>query len=363
MSLFTENGTTEVLGLRFDVAAVSEQGPRPENQDAFAIDSFAQSAMVAVADGMGGERSGRVAADTALAALEALDPIASLDDARRAVRQADAEVARAAETNPTEHQGMGCALGLMALTRRRGEGPTWIGAHVGDVRIISRSPDGAVRLETRDHTPAFARWEAGEISLDEIADTPGANRLQRAVGRGGEADVVWMPARAGWSWLIVSDGVYKAMRLDELAGLMAMPSAASACDALRRKVEERGPDDNYTAVLVRALGGTESDVAAASTDDRTEPMMHANPSRPRASGGGVLAPLAVLLAVLALALAGYAAWSATRSPAQMGERAELERLRITVDSLRAEMQQISEPFGPVAPAETAAVRTGTVPPP
>ncbi len=361
MSLFTEGGAAEVHGLRFDVAAVSEQGPRPENQDAFSVDRFGSNALVAVADGMGGERSGRVAADTALAALNGLDPILSLDDARRAVRNADAEVARAAESDPAAHQGMGCALGLMALTHRRGDGLTWVGAHVGDVRIISRSPDGAVRLETRDHTPAFARWEAGEISLDEIADTAGANRLQRAVGRGGEADVIWMPARPGWSWMIVSDGIYKAVRLDELAELMAMQSAASACDALRRKVEERGPDDNYTAVLVRALGGPGDATQKVPHDDRTEPMMHVEAGRPRPGGAGALAPIALLLAVLALALAGYAAWSSGQDGA--AERAEVERLRATVDSLRLEMLQINEPFGPVAPEETEPPPTGTVTPP
>lgn len=362
MSLFPEGETTELHGLRFDVAAVSEQGPRPENQDAYSVADFPRTALVAVADGMGGERSGRVAADTALAALSAREVISSLDDARRAVRLADAEVARAAATNPETHQGMGCALGLLALTVRRGEGPTWIGAHVGDVRIISRSPDGAVRLETRDHTPAFARWEAGEISLDEIADTAGANRLQRAVGRGGEADVIWMPARPGWSWMIVSDGVYKAMRLDELADLMTLRSASAACDALRQKVEERGPDDNYTAVLVRALGGPANAGGEARLDDRTEPMMHVN-SRPTSpSRGGALAPIAALLALLALAVAGYALWSTTRSASRVAERVEVEQLRETVDSLRLQVQELTEPFGPGTPQDTLMPQTGTLPP-
>ena len=57
-------------------------------------------------------------------------------------------------------------------------------------------------------------------------DTAGANRLQRAVGRGGEADVSWLPARPGWSWLLVSDGVYKSVRLDELSRIMEAPTAA-----------------------------------------------------------------------------------------------------------------------------------------
>src|SRR5690606_23217150 len=102
---------------------------------------------------------------------------------------------------PGAHGGVGRALGLISLVTITGDGTGWVGAHVGDVRILPLSPDGRLRLATRDHTPAFARWEAGEISLDEIPDTAGANRLQRAVGRGGEADVVWLPARPGWSWI------------------------------------------------------------------------------------------------------------------------------------------------------------------
>ena len=126
---------------------------------------------------------------------------------------------------------------------------------MGDVRILSRSPDGTVRLETRDHTPAYARWEAGEIALDEIPDSPGSNKLQRAVGRGGEAEATWIPVRAGWTYLLVSDGVTKAMRLDELGHAMALPSSEAICQSITRKVEERGPDDNYTAVAVRVLDG------------------------------------------------------------------------------------------------------------
>jgi serine/threonine protein phosphatase PrpC len=358
MSLFPEGDTIEVQGLKFDVAAISEQGPRSENQDAYAVEPFPDTGLLAVADGMGGQRSGRVAADSALMALADVPAIRNLDDARRAVRAADAAVAREAEENPAEHQGMGCALGLLALTNLRDGGPTWIGAYVGDVRIISRSPDGAVRLETRDHTPAFARWEAGEVSLDEIADTAGANRLQRAVGRGGEADVIWMPARPGWSWMIVSDGIYKAIRLDELSDLMAMKSSAAACEALRQKVEERGPDDNYTAVLVRALGAPAHTIVH---DDRTEPMMHATSREPTRSRGSALAPVAAVLALLALAIAGYALWSSNQSRGLTAERVELNRLQATVDSLSVRVQELSEPFGPVSPTpDTVISGTGNV---
>lgn len=351
MSVFTApQGPVPLHGLQLEVAAMSEQGPRSENQDAYSIDAFSRTGLVAVADGMGGERSGRVAADTALRAVVEEGEVRSLDDARRAVRRADSEVVRSATESPDEHGGMGCALGVLALTAPRGDGPGWIAAHVGDVRILSRAPDGTVRLETRDHTPAFARWEAGEITLDEIPDTTGANRLQRAVGRGGEADVNWLPARPGWSWLIISDGVYKVMRLDELGELMGLPDTSAACDAIRRKVEERGPEDNYTAVLVRALGGP---APPAATLDRTEPMMQQTrapaPAPPARAGWSIAA---ALLALLAIGAAGFATWTAIQARDAAADNAEVERLRLQVDSLAAEVRQVTEPFGPADPGDT-----------
>ncbi len=345
----------QVHGLTFDIAGMSEQGPRAENQDALMLNGFERTGFVAVADGMGGERGGRVAADTALRALTAEAPIESLDAARRAVRAADSAVSAAAEQSPDEHGGMGCALGVLALTRGSGAGPEWIGAHVGDVRILSRSPDGALRLETRDHTPAFARWEAGEISLDEIPDSPGANRLQRAVGRGGQPDVSWMPARPGWSWLIISDGIYKALRLDELAELMAATSAAAACEAIRQKVEERGPDDNFTALMIRALpDGRELNTA-------TDPMPAMTPTSPGGrSGRSTSAIVALLLSLVAIGTAAFALLTAQGARDEAVTREDLQRLELEVDSLDARVTELDEPFGPAAPSppDSAAAVSG-----
>jgi serine/threonine protein phosphatase PrpC len=377
-------------GLLFEVAGASAQGPRKENQDAFSVDAFTTRGFVAVADGMGGERAGRLAADTALSMLTGGGEIRSLDGARYAVRAADEAVARAAQQAPDDRAGMGCALALMALSVDRGGDVGWIGAHVGDVRILSRSPDGTVRLETRDHTPAYARWEAGEIALDEIPDSPGSNKLQRAVGRGGEAEATWIPVRPGWTYLLVSDGVTKAMRLDELGHAMALPSSQSICESITRKVEERGPDDNYTAVAVRVLdGGGGGDTmpapprqsastasgASASTGRSAPadaPRNLFNPSaetdlngprRPSRSGG--IAPL--LIALLALGLAAYAAWAASQP--RGGDpvlAAQVDSLRNEVRTLRARAA-VGDSVGvgtdsiPVAGAVTTA--PGTVVPP
>lgn len=317
-------GLVRMHGLVFDVAGISAQGPRTENQDAFSVDAFAGTGLVAVADGMGGERAGRMAADTALQAITGRGPIHSLDAARYAVRAADEAVARAAQEAPDDRAGMGCAIAIASLTRDRSHGLGWVCANAGDVRLISRSPDGTVRLETRDHTPAYARWEAGEIALDEIPDSPGANKLQRAVGRGAEADATWVPVRAGWTYLLVSDGITKAMRLDELGEAMTVGDSATACEAIARKVEERGPDDNYTAVAVRVLPDGAA-VDDSLTQESPRPAAVAAPAAAAAETArgpfnppdsvtrtrtSPLAGIALALSLLALALGGYALMTA-----------------------------------------------------
>jgi protein phosphatase len=377
-------GLVKMHGLLFDVAGISAQGPRSENQDAFSVDAFAGTGLVAVADGMGGERAGRMAADTALRAVAEQAPIQSLDAARYAVRAADEAVARAALEAPDDRHGMGCALAIASLTRDRSHGLGWVCANAGDVRVLSRSPDGTVRLETRDHTPAYARWEAGEIALDEIPDSPGANKLQRAVGRGAEADASWVPVRPGWTYLLVSDGITKAMRLDELGEAMMVGDAATACEAIARKVEERGPDDNYTAVAVRVL----PDGAAPAIDDsltqespRSVPAAAPLAARPPAASGprntqssvtqsrnSPLALVGAVLATVALALAGFALMTAfaARDAARAGT-AGVTSLRTTVDSMAASRAAPDSATGdtarPAAAAQTPPAQAPAAPAP
>lgn len=349
-------GPVRAYGMVFDVAGASAQGPRAENQDAFTVTRFPQLGLVAVADGMGGQRAGRVAAETAIEAVTGAGPIRSLDAARFAIRAADDAVARTAGGDPAQMEGMGAALSVMALTQDRAGDVGWLVANVGDVRVISRSPDGVVRLETRDHTPAFARWEAGDIALDEIPDSPGANRLQRAVGHGGEADTTWIPVKAGWTFLVHSDGVTKAMRLDELGEAMALASSSAACEAICRKVEERGPDDNYTAVVVRVIPDDGSAPAGDATLPSPGPAPTAPPPGPRSTEDTRMAadarrgpfnppddvssrrsPLGAIgagLAVLALALGGYAAYAGSQAQGDAAAaRAEAAALHARVDSL------------------------------
>jgi hypothetical protein len=130
--------------------------------------------------------------------------------------------------------------------------------------------------------------------------------------------------RAGWTYLLVSDGITKAMRLDELGEAMVVGDASTACEAIARKVEERGPDDNYTAVAVRVLpdGGAVDD---SLTQESPRPAAVAAPAAAAAAPArgpfnppdsvtrtrtSPLAGIALVLSLLALALGGYALMTA-----------------------------------------------------
>ena len=334
-----------------DVHGFSEQGPRPENQDAFDVEAFSSHGLLMVADGMGGLRGGRAAAETAIAAVREAAPLANHVEARRALAEADRAIRERAEREPDELSGMGCAMGILSRVRKRGEPEGWIVAHVGDVRVVSRSPDGVVRLETRDHTPAFTLWEEGRIGVDEIPEAEGANRLYRAAGHGGEGEASWIPLAPGWRYAILSDGVTKAMRLDELGRALAEPNARAACEAIREKVRARGPDDNFTAVVAAVPGGGATAPPPPSPDP--DETMIPPPSRSEAPSAAprqrsVVGPwLVALLALLVAGLAGWMAWEARDAAAEAGQlRAEVAELRGTVDSLRLELREAVDPFGP-----------------
>jgi hypothetical protein len=164
------------------------------------------------------------------------------------------------------------------------------------------------------------------------------------------------------------------MRLDELGHAMALPSSESICQSITRKVEERGPDDNYTAVAVRVLDGggdatmpapsrqSASTVSAASGSTASRVSENAprnlfnppaetdlnGPRRPSRSGGIA----ALLIALLALGLAAYAAWAASQS------RGGDPVLAAQVDSLRNEVATLR---ARAAMGDSVGVRTDSVP--
>ncbi len=225
----------------------SDRGYRREhNEDALRVD--AHTALLLVADGMGGHPCGdvasRVAADAVVGALAAGAP-----DLVEAIAQADAAVLRAGEDG-TGAPGMGttcvacrgCADGLEI-------------AWIGDSRAY-RLRDGRLEALTRDHNEAQHLVDEGLLAPEQAMHHPGRHMLARALGLGGlersEIDTCTVPAAAGDRVLLCSDGLSGELDDERIAALLNQHSDdQAAVDALIEAALAAGGHDNVTVVTAR----------------------------------------------------------------------------------------------------------------
>ncbi len=224
---------------------------RPVNQDRLLV--MAERGLFAVFDGVGGQRAGEVASQTAAETIEeALAHTSAASPAeliRRAIEFANRDIFEMAASNP-EYRTMATTVALIHVNRNHATI-----AHVGDSRVY-RFEDGQITLETIDHTDLNDDLRAGRITRSQAAALAGRNVINRALGveMDVEAEIKTISIREGARFLLCSDGIYKHLDEDEIARILAAnEDPQRAADELKRIVYERGADDNLTAVIV-ALG-------------------------------------------------------------------------------------------------------------
>jgi serine/threonine protein phosphatase PrpC len=126
-------------------------------------------------------------------------------------------------------------------------------AHVGDSRayLISR---GTIRQITTDHSLVNRLIELGQITPEEALTHPQRNVLYRALGRAGnlEVDTHLQSLPANSSLLLCSDGLWGMVQEAEMLSIIeAAPSPQVACNRLIARANDKGGEDNITAVLIR----------------------------------------------------------------------------------------------------------------
>lgn len=229
----------------------SETGRRPDNQDFAAWREWAGVCVAAVADGVGGHKGGRVAAETAVRGF--LDAYFAMPEtlgvrraAARALESLNGWIYAQGRADPTL-EGMACTFSALVLSGRAAHV-----LHVGDSRVYRLGADGFERL-TDDHT-------AGRGDL--------AHALTRAVGfePSLRLDHLTLRLRQHDRFLLSSDGVHGALADTALARLLAErqppPEAARAVVAAAMA---RGASDNATALVIDVV-----DLPAADADELSE---------------------------------------------------------------------------------------------
>lgn len=220
---------------------------REGNEDRFVVRESDGLLLMAVADGVGGEEGGEIAADAAITEVAerffAAPRERTIEDRLGdAFRDANTAVLRAADSSGNRH----AAATLVAAVVARDH---LVVANLGDSRAYLLR-DGSPRQLTEDHS--------GEM----------AHAITRFVGdpRGVQPDVFVEELRPGDRLILCSDGLTRHVSDDEIAaaGTGAMqvaskdarrPGAADAVvDTLISLANSRGGEDNVTVVLYDAPG-------------------------------------------------------------------------------------------------------------
>ena len=234
------------------VATLSDPGlVRTENQDtAVTLVNVSNERLLAVADGVGGQRGGETASKLCVETLGRVfrDPHGTPEQRlRRGLELANEEVYSAALGKP-ELKGMGTtAVVLLFSGGTRG---VWL-AWVGDSRCY-RLRDGNLEALTRDHS-LMAEWvEMGVIRPEEVEKHPRRNELTRAIGQAPDVsvEVVRVDAKPDDRFLLCSDGIHSPVGDRGLKTALAGQSPEDAARALVERANSNGGPDNATAIVV-----------------------------------------------------------------------------------------------------------------
>lgn len=233
---------------------------RNNNEDSVAVDDA--TALVVLADGMGGYNAGEVASGMATSFIKSelgrwlseASENATDTDVRRAmdicVDNANRAIFNAANSNP-QYAGMGTTLVVGVFRESR-----LLMGHVGDSRGYRLRASRLTQI-THDHSLLQEQIDSGLITPEQAAFSANKNLVTRAVG---VEDTVLLETHLhdvmpGDTYLLCSDGLSD-MLDDEsitqvLMGAETLPEAASA---LIDAANDAGGKDNISVVLVRVRG-------------------------------------------------------------------------------------------------------------
>ncbi|TFV75047.1 serine/threonine-protein phosphatase [Blastococcus sp. CT_GayMR20] len=232
-------------------AAGSIPGPRPDNQDA----ALAGDRVLAVADGVGGNVGGAVAASVAIDRLRQLPDTPGDEPGMRGAVVAAISGIGAVVAARAELAGMATTLTAVALT---GDARLVV-AHVGDARAYLVRAGSICRL-TRDHTFVQGLVDAGAISEVQARTHPLRSVVLRALhgspGDPAQADVSTHAVEPGDRLLVCSDGLSGVVPAEEILRVLAAEKhPADAVTRLLRSALGAGTRDNVTAVVADVVIG------------------------------------------------------------------------------------------------------------
>ena len=251
--------------MRALAAGLSDVGlQREHNEDSFVV--LKEYDLFVVADGMGGHRAGDVASKIATETISEFFRTTANEDVTwpfhfdtnlseeenrllTGIRVANRQIFERS-TRSREYHGMGTTVvGAMFSPKKQ---RMYIG-HVGDSRCY-RVREGAIQLLTRDHSLINDYLLAMPDLTDEQKSELPKNVITRALGMQDQVvvDLQHDDPKEGDVYVLCSDGLSGMVSDDDIRHIVTgTTDIREACRRLIQKANERGGEDNITAVLIK----------------------------------------------------------------------------------------------------------------
>jgi PPM family protein phosphatase len=253
-----KSGEAPAKSPRFGVGGLSDVGRvRELNEDNWHWEPLdGDTALYAVADGMGGHDRGELASQIAVESLfeatrkalgEAEDR--SVTALRKLLRDSFQAANQAVVTTGAEQDSnMGTTLCAALVHKDRDA----LIANVGDSRVYLFRDEKIIQV-SQDHSLVAYLVQLGELSPAEARNHPSGNILVRSMGSVDEVeiDLYHVATKPGDRILLCSDGLWGEIDDEELlATVEANENAQEACVALVDLANDHGGRDNTTLVVV-----------------------------------------------------------------------------------------------------------------
>lgn len=222
--------------------SLTDKGPREQNQDFYLIKELGESLCFIVADGVGGNKGGAIAAKHACDFFFKTLELGSTPS--QAIELTHLEILSLAAANP-DLTGMATTLSCAILNSNR-----LYGAHTGDSRIYQLRGNG-LRQITQDHSEVARLLAAGKLTKEDAETYPRKNILYSAIGVTGslthqEFDI---DIAEGDRILLMTDGIYSVIHKKDFRDLsLKNPNFTNYCNTIIQRAIEEHTRDNYTLI-------------------------------------------------------------------------------------------------------------------
>lgn len=227
--------------------------PTTDNEDSYLVLPLTEtSAVIAVADGMGGTADGKIASTLAIESIReacgsrTANPLALREPILDAIELCNSELL-------SQGTGTGTTIAVVEV-----QGSTIRSYHAGDSTVMVVGQRGVLKLQTISHSPVAMAVESGYMAQDDIALQQDRHWLSNHVGSLEMRIEIGPPTDLAHfdTLLVCSDGLTDNLSVEEIADAIRKGPIPTCMSELTSRAEtnmvlDSGYPDDLSAIIFR----------------------------------------------------------------------------------------------------------------